>query len=68
MKIGIVAIPGETMTNAFSLINPTNIPETPAPIIHASNVFLSFKWTPYNAGSVMPNKAEIPPTSQFVLT
>lgn len=44
---------------AFASIIATNAPDTPPPIIKASNGFLKRNATPYNAGSVIPIKAEI---------
>ena len=56
----ILAKPGPTTINAFTTNNPINIPEmapdNTTPII----AFLFCKVTPYNAGSVIPIKAEIP--------
>ena len=60
MYIGILAMPGPTAANALIFIRPTNKPPIKLEATTAPMTFLCCSVTPYSAGSVMPNRPEIP--------
>ena len=60
MYMAMLAMPGPTAAKALMPMMPMNKPPMKLEMVTESITFLCWRVTPYRAGSVMPNRPEMP--------